>query len=152
MERNLIIHVNGPLSSDCTVYLTDDAEFVQWQRLGLIQSIKFEALADDVIPKLSVGLLGLSIDDVDTPKFIDGTIICLRNFSRINERVVKDNKLSGPVIIPDVIILEGKETTESSDISFYELHKPIGMIKRIVLEVDVKTNTSTLEIQKVEGF
>lgn len=152
MEQNLIIHVNGPLSSNCNVYLTN-LEFTNWQRIGLIQNIRFEASADDAfLTELSVGMFGLSIDDVEVPNIIDGTIIYLRNFSSINERFDKDKNVSKPIILPDVLILEGQKTIESLDVPFYELHRPISMIKRIVLEVDVKTNKSNLEIQKVEGF
>lgn len=128
MKCTLVLHANGPKPQDFNVYLSDDNPWPvstrnparQWWRVGMLQNVRFKARADNPIPEIQGGFLGVAVNEYPEPDLSEGLVITYLDFAMVGEK-----SLATPIT---VYIRNGEQV--------------LGMIQEIDVQVDVKGDAS----------
>jgi hypothetical protein len=99
MPLALVYYSEGIAAHLNHFYLTESGDSFQdknrpekWYGIGLLQNFDLEFKADDFIPKINFGVLGVNIREVKTPEFQDGGFIFyLANFYHLGDELHVNN-------------------------------------------------------------
>lgn len=137
MKYTLVLHANGPSPQDFNVYLSDgnpwpvsEQETKKWWCVGMLQNVHFKARADNFIPEVSAGFIGVVVKECPEPDLSEGLTITYLDFSMVQEE------------------------TLTTPITVYIRHgdRALGMVQEVDVNVDVhgKANVRLEAIDLVE--